>query len=126
VSGTGKGGTGAGGGVTGGSSTGGSDTGGATTGGATTGGMGGSGGSATGGKGFRIKHHAAAFPFIRGADGLSHRVRVKGGGEYAGIDLWKVLSRKVIEKSVDVLYSTPVTRLLVTKGEGVTGVSASQ
>lgn len=81
--------------------------------------------SPTGGKGFRIKHPAAAFPSIRGADGIGLRVRVKGGGEYAGIDLWKVLSRKVAESGIEILYSSPAKRLTVTKGDGVTGVVAA-
>src|SRR3954470_7013414 len=62
--------------------------------------------SPTGGKGFRIKAHTAAFPGVLGAEGLGHRVRVKGGGEYAGIDLWKVLARKVADRKIEVLYST--------------------
>ena len=68
----------------------------------------------------------ASFPFIRGAEGMGPRVRVKGAGAAAGIDLWGVVSRKVAESSnIQVLYSSPAKRLLVAKGEGVTGVVAA-
>ena len=67
----------------------------------------------------------AAFPTVRGSEGMGPRARVKGAGEAAGIDLWGVLSRKVAEKNIQVLYSSPAKQLLVEKGVGVTGVIAA-
>lgn len=67
----------------------------------------------------------AAYPSVRGFEGMGPRVRVKGGtGDAAGIDLWGVLSRKVAEAKIEIIYSSPAKRLLVEKGEGVTGVVA--
>lgn len=67
----------------------------------------------------------ASFPSIRGAEGIGPRVRVKGAGAAAGVDLWGVLSRKVAESKIQILCSSPAKRLLVTNGEGVTGVIAA-
>ncbi|MBI4190415.1 MAG: FAD-binding protein [Betaproteobacteria bacterium] len=74
---------------------------------------------------FPIAVPLAAFPGIRGAEGIGLRTRVKGAGAAGGIDLWGVLSRNVAAKSIEILYSSPVKRLLVEKGEGVTGVVAA-
>ncbi|MBI4189848.1 MAG: FAD-binding protein [Betaproteobacteria bacterium] len=67
----------------------------------------------------------ATFPSIRGAEGIGPRWRVKGAGEAAGIDLWVLLSRKVAEAKIKILYSSPAKKLLVEKGVGVTGVVAA-
>ena len=67
----------------------------------------------------------AAFPNLRGAEGTGPRVRVKGDGEAAGIDLWRVLSRNVAGTDSKVLCSSPAKQLLRDKDQGVTGVIAS-
>ena len=67
----------------------------------------------------------AAFPSIRGAEAHGPRVRVKGAGEAAGIDLWVLLSRKVAEASIKILYSSPVKKLVMENRGGVTGVIAA-
>jgi succinate dehydrogenase/fumarate reductase flavoprotein subunit len=82
-------------------------------------------GPPSGTKGFPIGLPGAAFPTIRGAEGIGPRVRVKGGGEAAGIDLWGVLSRTVEGKNIAGLYTAPVKQLLIDKEEGITGVVAS-
>jgi succinate dehydrogenase/fumarate reductase flavoprotein subunit len=64
----------------------------------------------------------AAFPSVRGADGLGPRVRVKGPGTAGGIDLWGVLSRNVAGTNIEVRCSSPVNRILMDKDLGVTGV----
>ncbi|MBI4191365.1 MAG: FAD-dependent oxidoreductase [Betaproteobacteria bacterium] len=66
-----------------------------------------------------------AYSFIRGAEGMGLRARVKGPGEDAGIDLWGLLSRKVADVSVKILYSTRAKKLLVEEAQGVIGVIAS-
>jgi len=67
----------------------------------------------------------AAFPSIRGAEGLGPRVRIKGRGAAAGIDLWEVLSRKVAGTNITILYSAPVKQLLMDKVDGVSGLIAA-
>ena len=79
----------------------------------------------SGDRGFPIGLPGAAFPSIRGAEGIGPRVRVKGARETTGIDLWGVLSRKVAGTGIPILYSSPVKQLLVEKGEGVTGIIAA-
>ena len=82
-------------------------------------------GPPSGTKGFPIGLAGAAFPSIPGAEGIGPRVRVNGKGEAAGIDLWGVLSRKVKEMSLKVLYSSPAKQLLVDKQDGIIGVVAA-
>jgi succinate dehydrogenase/fumarate reductase flavoprotein subunit len=79
----------------------------------------------SGTQGYPIGFVGAAFPSIAGAEGIGPRMRVKGGGDAAGIDLWGVLSRKVASRDIKILYSSPAQRLLRDKGEGVTGVVAA-
>lgn len=67
-----------------------------------------------------------AFPSTRGAEGIGPRVRVKGATQSGGIDLWGVLSRKIAETGIEILYSSPAKRLEVEKGNGVTGVVAAR
>lgn len=81
-------------------------------------------GPPSGTKGFPIGLPGAAFPSIRGAEGLGPRVRVKGAGEAAGIDLWGVLSRNVSERKIPVLCSSSGKQLIYDKNKGVTGLIA--
>lgn len=76
-------------------------------------------------RGFPHSFPLTPFSSIRGAEGIGPRVSVKGGTQSLGIDLWGVLSRKMAGTNVKILYSSPVKRLLVEKGEGVTGVVAA-
>ncbi len=67
----------------------------------------------------------AAFPSVLGAEGIGPRVRVKGGGEFAGIDLWGVLLRNVVANAnIRILYAAPASRLIVDTRDEVTGVAA--
>ncbi len=81
-------------------------------------------GPPSGTKGFPIGLPGAAFPSIRGAEGIGPRVRVKGAGEAAGIDLWGVLSRNVGARNVPVLYSSSGKQLIYDKTHGVLGLVA--
>ena len=63
-------------------------------------------GPPSGTTGFPIGLPGAAFPSIRGAEGIGPRVRVKGVGQAAGIDLWGVLSRSIAARKIPALYST--------------------
>ena len=81
-------------------------------------------GPPSGTKGFPIGLPGAAFPSIRGAEGIGPRVRVKGAGEAAGIDLWGVLSRNVAARNIPVLASASGKQLLYDKEQGVTGLVA--
>ena len=65
-----------------------------------------------------------AFPSIPGADGIGHRVRVKGAGGPGGMELWAVLARNVEQRNIEIRCSSPATELLVEKEVGVTGVVA--
>ena len=66
-------------------------------------------GPPSGTTGFPIGLAGAAFPTIRGAEGIGPRMRVKGAGQAAGIDLWGVLSRNVAARKIPALNSTPET-----------------
>ncbi|HXG50037.1 MAG TPA: FAD-dependent oxidoreductase [candidate division Zixibacteria bacterium] len=81
-------------------------------------------GPPSGTKGFPIGLPGAAFPTIRGAEGIGPRVRVKGAGEAAGIDLWGVLQRNVDGRKIPVLYSCSGKQLIYDKSHGVTGLIA--
>ena len=76
-------------------------------------------------KGFPKKISGAAFAAIKGAEGIGPRVRVKGAGAAAGIDLWGILSRNVEKRNIQVIYSSPAKRLLFEKESGVSGVIAA-
>src|SRR5262249_13066216 len=73
---------------------------------------------------FPLSMPRAAFPSIKGADGIGPRLTVKSRGDHAGIDLWGVLERNVTDKKIDVLYSARATQLLRDKEQGVTGLVA--
>jgi succinate dehydrogenase/fumarate reductase flavoprotein subunit len=83
-------------------------------------------GPPTGTRGFPIGLAGAAFPTIKGAEGLGPRMRVKGSGEAAGIDLWGVLARNVAARDIAVLNSTPAKQIILDPKQGVTGLIAAQ
>ncbi|MBI2988874.1 MAG: FAD-binding protein [Deltaproteobacteria bacterium] len=78
----------------------------------------------TGTEGYPIRLPGAAFPHIRGAEGIGPRVHVKGA-EKGGRNLWAVLSRNVEARKIPVMYSTSGTQLIIEKPEGVTGLIAT-
>lgn len=73
---------------------------------------------------FPYGHRKAAFPTVRGAEGIGIRLTMKGTGDHAGIDLWGLLSRKVAERKIPALCSARAYQLLMDKQQGVTGVLA--
>ncbi|MBI4489854.1 MAG: FAD-binding protein, partial [Deltaproteobacteria bacterium] len=77
----------------------------------------------TGTEEYPIRLPGAAFPHIRGAEGVGPRVHVKGA-EKGGRNLWAVLSRNVEARKIPVLSSTSATQLIAEKADGVTGVMA--
>lgn len=81
-------------------------------------------GPPSGTTGFPIGLPGAAFPSIRGAEGIGPRVRVKGAGQAAGIDLWGVLSRNIAARNIPALYSTTGKRLIYDESRGITGLVA--
>ncbi len=81
-------------------------------------------GPPSGTTGFPIGLPGAAFPSIRGAEGIGPRVRVKGVGQAAGIDLWGVLSRSIAARKIPALYSTSGKQLIRDHNQGITGLIA--
>ena len=73
---------------------------------------------------FPVIHPLASFPNIRGAEGVGPRALVKGTGTTGGINLWALLKQNIEKLRIEVLYSSPVQRLLFDRREGVMGVIA--
>lgn len=75
-------------------------------------------------QGFPRMAPAAAFPHVRGADGIGPRLRVTGTTPFYGLELWKFLARAVEQRNIPVRFSTPATRLLRTPSGEISGVVA--
>ena len=67
---------------------------------------------------------AAAFPHVRGADGIGPRLRVTGTTNLFGLELWKFLEGNVREREIPVLFSTPAQRLIRDGSGEICGVLA--
>jgi succinate dehydrogenase/fumarate reductase flavoprotein subunit len=77
-------------------------------------------------QGFPRMAPAAAFPHVRGSDGIGPRLRVTGDTQLYGLELWKFLARTVEQRGIPVLLSTPAHRLLREPGGEIGGVEAGE
>ena len=75
-------------------------------------------------EGFPPRLPGAAFPHIRGAQGIGPRLHVKGA-EKGGRNLWKALFSNIVKRNIPILYSACVTELTTERSLGVAGVIAT-
>jgi succinate dehydrogenase/fumarate reductase flavoprotein subunit len=75
-------------------------------------------------QGFPRMAPAAAFPHVKGADGIGPRLRVTGTTHFHGLELWKFLAGNVESREIPVLRSTPARRLIREPSGEISGVVA--
>jgi succinate dehydrogenase/fumarate reductase flavoprotein subunit len=75
-------------------------------------------------QGFPRMAPAAAFPHVKGADGIGPRLRVTGTTHFHGLELWKCLAGNVEKRKIPVLSSTPARRLIREASGEIGGVIA--
>jgi len=77
-------------------------------------------------QGFPRMAAAAAFPQVRGSDGIGPRLRVTGETQFYGLELWKFLAANVQKRGIHVRLSTPAQRLLREPTGEIGGVVAGE